>query len=74
MHRIRPRPSKFRQRLAALVGFGIAVAGGIVLLLHTTEAAFTEHMWFLIGQGMMIGGGLAGLTQVWGRRPRRSRR
>lgn len=73
MHRIRPRPSKFRQRLTALVGFGIAVAGGIVLLLHVIEAAFTQHVWFLIGQGMVIGGGLMGLMQVWGR-PRRSRR
>jgi len=73
MHRVRPRPLKFRQRLAALVGFGIAVAGGIVLLLHAIEVAFTEHAWFFIGQGMVIGGGLAGLTQLWGS-PRRSRR
>lgn len=62
-----------RQRLAALAGFGIAAAGGVMLLLHSAGAAFTEHAWFFIGQGMVIGGGLAGMMQVWGR-PRRRRR
>jgi len=47
-------------------GFLLAGAGFVIFVLHTMETAFTGHIWSLIGQGMLIGGGLWGLAQLWG--------
>lgn len=43
------------------------------LLLHTTETAFTGHVWLLIGQGALFGGGFWGLAELWGSSTRRRR-
>jgi hypothetical protein len=43
--------------VTATVALSVATAGFIIFLLHTTEAAFTGHIWSLIGQGALIGGG-----------------
>lgn len=45
------------RRVTATVALSVATAGFIIFLLHTTEAAFTGHIWSLIGQGALIGGG-----------------
>ncbi|MGH2425051.1 MAG: hypothetical protein ACRDF1_02035 [bacterium] len=55
-----------RQKIGAAAGLMVAVGGLLVIIVHSTEAALTEHIWLLVGQGMLFGGGLFGLAQLWG--------
>lgn len=57
----------------ATVAFLVAAAGFVIFLLHTTETAFTGHVWLLIGQGALFGGGFWGLAELWGSSTRRRR-
>jgi len=54
------------RKIGAAAGLAVALAGLLVVVLHSTEAALTGHIWLPIGQAMLLGGGLFGLAQLWG--------
>lgn len=62
-----------RRLAGAIVGLVFAGIGVAILALHATEIALTGHVWNVVAQGMLIGGGVLGLSQLWGA-PKRRRR
>lgn len=61
------------RRAGTIAGVSAAAIGFVMYTLHALGAALTEHVWGLISQGLLFGGGLLTLAQLWGS-PRRSRR
>lgn len=62
-----------RRRFGATAGLLIAGVGLVILVLHSVEAALTDHVWLLVGQVALFGGGFLGLAQLLGSRRHRHR-